>query len=278
MCKKNPIVGRTGLVVACAAVGAGLFLTGCCTVRRGDTFTACCDNVTNGIPIITCQPLNVEHVRPGDRASFYVGAQGKDLSYQWFFIGGGVTAEPRPLTLPTANQPLLEIPAVGPTDYGLYFCLIAGPHPGAQVTQTRQASLGGPAALKAGGTFAAVQNPIQLYSPATACGITGSTKKVLLGTQTPNSPPATPTENGFLGNVLQVIAGVTNAIPNDQYALQFFYNTVDRHCCTIASGATDYTVQCPLTPGRSYYITVFFKPNQGPPTGTQVIVQGTWTH
>src|SRR4051812_19030056 len=114
MCKKIAMIQRTGWVGACATVGAGLLLTACCTPKRGDVFTGCCDNVANGIPIITCQPLDVDHVRPGDSVSFYVGAQGKDLSYQWFFVGGGLTAEPQLLTEPTSNQPLLEISSIGP--------------------------------------------------------------------------------------------------------------------------------------------------------------------
>lgn len=267
-------MAKTTAWVLCG-VGAAWLLTGCGTTKRGHVFTACCDNVDQEVPILTCQPLDVS-VRAGGRAVFYTEAQGKNLRYQWYFIGGGESAEPQELA--SANQPVLEIPSVGPTHYGLYSCAVEGEPPRRGITHSRLASLGGPIIGGGSGTFATMQNPVQGGGSTTVCNPprTVSTKKVAFGSQTPNAPPATPPDNGFRGNVSKVVGGNTTLISSGDYYLQFYYTSTQNVCCDPVAGSTTQEVQCGLMPGYPYTITVFFKQNKAPPTGTTVILNGTW--
>jgi hypothetical protein len=274
MSKTTPIIKYRWILSVTLA--AGLFLTGCGTFKSGSHFSACCDNVVNRIPVITCQPLDVTNAVPGQPSYFYAGAEGKDLTYQWFFIGGGQSPEPQEVILPTAHQPLLEV-IVDKKSYGLYFCNIQSATGFGHATQTRLASLGGVASTAGGGVFAAVQDSVIGGSSLTVCGTAVGAKKTAFPSQTPDAP-----DNGFLGELLEVVGTQTNAILNTRYVLQFYYTGVDKPCAKSVVGSTNLVECSPLrnnalTAGHGYYITAFFKAGQAPPLGTQVIVSGSWT-
>ena len=257
-----------------AALAVSLFVTGCCSGTGGGGFSPCAENVKQNLPFITCQPLDQE-VDAGKKARFYVKAKGKDLKYQWFYIGGGVSADPNPI--PGATKPLYEIPSVVPLDhYGLYFCAVyRGDLDGHKVTHSRQASLGGRANGGPGGTFAAVQNPVQTSGQSTVCGNSvGSKWTRFPGTQTPVSPDA-----GFRGNLWKVVSGTEVLILRSTYYLQWLNSddTSQQDCCTDITGSTTEEVQCTLIPGNPYSFTAFFKAGQAPPSGTTIILKGTWT-
>src|SRR5688572_2249467 len=147
------------LILNRAALAAALLAIPCCLESAAYAQT--------GLPFITGQPYDV-FAKPDEKAVFRVEAIGSKLDYQWYFIGGGETANP--VAIPSATQAEYEVPTGAARRYGLYFCTIENlTDEGSQQTQTRFASLGGPAADGAAGTVMPVQISIGSSVLGTVC-------------------------------------------------------------------------------------------------------------
>jgi hypothetical protein len=250
---------------------AALFMTGCCCCNTYKGAFACPENLKQDFPVITCQPMDVR-ADINQKATFYVNADGKNLSYQWHYIGGGLSADP--VAIPGANKATYTIPSVVPLQqYGLYFCAVykgSSPH---RVTQSRMATLGGKGSIGAGGTFASVQNAVQGSGSSSVCGHAVGAKWVGFSpAQAPLSPDFV-----FQGTLTKIVSGVELPISRSTYYLQWLNSndSAQKDCCNDVTTDFDNVYAC-LTPGTPYLFTAFFKSGQAPPLGTTVILKGTW--
>ena len=260
------------------ALSGALLLSGCCTSKPGSGFTTCAANLKEGIPIITCQPVDAfVAINANEKAEFYVGAQGEKLTYQWYYIRGGVSEEP--VMIPSATQPLYVIPSVQQKDVGIYFCVIQDENDqnGHTATRTRDATLGGSITSVPGGAagpFTAVQVASSTGGSTTVCGFPVSTKWARFGGyQTPDASPPPP-DIGFRGTVLTVVGTTETPISPDDYYLQLFHTSAIYTCATKLN-ATE--VVSPVTAGYAYRFTAFWKVGKAPPDGTTIKLTGTWT-
>jgi hypothetical protein len=98
--------------------------------------TICSKNINEGLPVITCQPMNTA-VNSMQDAHFEVEAEGPNLSFQWFFEStnsiSAITGE---------TSPQLTVSKTNMNRCGFYWCLIDAEGPNGRLeTRTRQAEL-----------------------------------------------------------------------------------------------------------------------------------------
>ena len=96
-------------------------------------------------PKITCQPINLNHVLPGNAAVFTIEATGSQpLSYQWQWkpaVEGDGSEEWQPCCAEWCNETTLTIPSVNKSNKGSYRCIISN-HTGDQTSKSAQLSVG----------------------------------------------------------------------------------------------------------------------------------------
>lgn len=124
-----------------------------------------------------------------------------------------------------------------------------------------------------GGNFVPVQGQPVGQTETTICGnpVSG-TKTTFTTPSTTQIPPAGKT--GFIGAVLDVTTGTT--IPNTNYYLQIFVNSINKGCCPIVPG-TGTLVSSNVTAGLPYRFTAFFKTDHVPPANHVIQLSGQWT-
>jgi hypothetical protein len=280
--KEKLLTLHSACVVALALSGT-MFMTGCCCNKYAGAF-ACAENLQKGLPIITCQPMD-QQADSGQGATFYVKTEGKNLKYQWYYIGGGMSADP--VAIPNATEKTYKIPAVAPLNhYGLYFCAVyrEGPKGDDLVTQSRQASLGGRVIEGPGTTFPPVQNAVQQTSSSSVCNNPVGAKWVRFGTFTPSvggNPPGTPPDVSFQGSLWKLVGGSeVGPISRGTYYLQWYHSgdAGDHPCCVddLTTPLAEQKVDVCLIPGNSYTVTAYFVAGSAPTTGTTIILKGAW--
>ena len=256
--------------LAGGAILAALMMTGCCCCNTYKGAFACPENLKQDLPVITCQPMDVI-ADIGKQATFYVNAGGKNLKYQWYYIGGGLSADP--VDIPGATKSTYTIPSVAPLQhYGLYFCAVYKGN--GRVTHSRQATLGGKGSTGAGGTFASLQNPVTASGSGSLCGPVGAKWVTFSPARIPEAG-----DIAFLGNLFKVVGGNEVLIYRSTYYLQWLNSNdpAQKDCCDDYSDqqGLERVYTC-VTPGTPYLFTAFFKSGQAPPLGTTIILRGTW--
>lgn len=234
-------------------------------------FDPCQANLDEELPIITCQPLDLDQAL-GKPVTFRVEAKGGgSLTYQWYHAGA-TNSEFEPVN--GGNQRRLHIPAVVKEDYGTYFCVIASEHTANDwpiVTQTRMAELGGRRSRGASGPFAATQYPVANGTTLSICGQPVSGRWVRFpGTQTPDAGLIR-----FEGRLVNVTSN-NIVINRNDYLLQWWYTSSDTGCCTNAAAANNDVAFSPASSSKAYRFIAHFKKTKAPPVGNVIELRGDW--
>src|ERR1051325_11677211 len=230
------------------------------------TFTVCADNLKENYPIITCQPLD-QGGFPGGRATFYVEATGRNLSYTWFFLDPANRQ-----FVAKGNGPTLVIDPVNTANYGIYFCAITSEtDSGPATVHSRQASLGGPPTAGSGGAFVPTSYPAATGTSGGICGATVSGVYVRYGYYAPYYIPD-PGVAGWKGNLWNVSVTPAVEVANTDYVLQYI-RIGGASGCAVRDGTFDY--KSPATPGLQHRWIVQFI--TAPAVGTVYELRGNWT-
>jgi hypothetical protein len=264
---------------AFALLITGMSLTGCiCTGSPGSgTGTVICKaNQDEGLPIITCQPMDVD-TRVGGEAKFKVEATGTDLAYQWYFQEAGA-ATPVPISSTTpqtsgGETPALTVGAVSSAKVGSYWCEIDGTGKwGFPLrTRTRNAHLGiaPPSGGPGGGGSIQVFPPQQGSLPYPKSG--SSTCGTYCGwINFQNGGLGYDPDAGNNTGRVRVSVGTPGPpyISNGAFLLRW-YDSVGGTGCGAISGTEHRSF--PINSSRLYCFTVYFV-GTCPPSGSMVFL------
>ncbi len=255
-----------------------VFLTGCECMKKNGGY--CKANQEAGLPIITCQPMDVD-TRVGGQAQFAVEATGQDLVYQWYFRPGAPGAAVQQLITGTpqyngGETPTLSVMAVNAAKVGFYWCEIDGTGKwGFPLrTRTRDAQLGitngiPPTAGPSGPSPAIQVFPPQLGSMPQAKSGTVTCGSYCGWLNFQNSGLGFRPASGTTTGRIKVKVGTTY-LSNSAFLVRWFDNLGNSGCTSNGADANQKVFSS--DPSRIYCFTVYFV-SPCPAYGSQIFFE-----